>query len=214
VLRTLGQGSMGAVYLVHDRERGVEVALKTLRRVDASGIYRFKREFRALADLSHGGLVKLHELFCEADEWFFTMEYVEGKHFLAYVLPGAPHFDAPTPRPTPELPLSDEGDLLVTNDAPVHGLELLFPTPLKDEARLRAVLSQVSEALLAVHATGKLHRDLKSDNVLVTAEGRAVLLDFGIAVERTAQHPKTLEAGVVGTPAYMSFLPATRAGMQ
>ncbi len=195
---------MGAVYLVQDRERGVTVALKTLRRVDASGIYRFKREFRALADVSHGSLVKLHELFCEADEWFFTMEYVEGKHFLDYVLPGTQHVDSPTPRPTLELPLSDAGELLVGNEAPVHGLELLFPTPLKDEARLRAVLAQVTEALLAVHAAGKLHRDLKSDNVLVTAEGRAVLLDFGIAVERTAQHPKTLEAGVVGTPAYMS----------
>src|SRR6478609_5561692 len=90
VERCLGEGSMGAVYLAYDRARATKVALKTLRRVDASGIYRFKREFRALADVSHTNLVELHELFSEGSDWFFTMEYVEGQDFLSYVL-GANH---------------------------------------------------------------------------------------------------------------------------
>src|ERR1043165_4952842 len=103
VERCLGEGSMGAVFKAFDRERGAHVALKTLRRVDASGIYRFKQEFRALADVSHPNLVQLHELFSEGSEWFFTMEYVEGQDFLRYVLGRSEHPVGSSPRSTRRL---------------------------------------------------------------------------------------------------------------
>src|SRR5690349_24791986 len=95
---------MGAVYLAYDRKLGGRVALKLLLSVDAANIYRFKKEFRALADVTHRNLVTLHELFSEADQWFFTMEYVEGKDLLAFVH-GARRraFDSP-PKPISELP--------------------------------------------------------------------------------------------------------------
>ena len=197
--RRLGEGSMGAVFLAFDRERGTEVALKTLRRVDAMGIYRFKREFRALSDVVHPNLVGLYDLFHDGNLWYFTMEYVEGKDFLSYVLGeqssaghGTPERGV-TPGPLHELAVPH-----------AIGLELLFPSPLRDEERLRGVLIQIAHGLIAIHAAGRLHRDLKSDNVLVTSDGRAKVLDFGIAIERTSSSHGTLEMGVMGTPAYMS----------
>jgi len=184
---------MGAVYLAFDRERKTQVALKTLRRVDASGIYRFKREFRALADVSHRNLVVLHELFVEGAEWFFTMEYVPGTGFLDRVLGLG----------RAELPKPFAGDTRATRELRAAG-DVLDPSPLQDADKLRDILSQTTEGLLAVHGAGQLHRDLKPDNVLVTPDDRVVVLDFGIAVERFADGDGTLDAGVMGTPAYMS----------
>jgi hypothetical protein len=96
VLRLLGSGGMGSVYLVRDRHLQAEVALKTLNHADGEDLYRFKREFRSLADRRHPNLIALHELFCEDDLWFFTMEHVPGVPFDRYLRSS----DAP---PEPEL---------------------------------------------------------------------------------------------------------------
>jgi hypothetical protein len=145
VVRRLGEGGMGVVYEAYDRDRAQSVALKTLPGFDADALYRFKREFRTLADLHHHNLVRLYELVAaEEGRAVFTMELVQGIDFLRYA------------RAQSRAPDAD---------------------------RLRDALRQLVQGVAAIHAAGKLHRDLKPSNVLVTPEGRVVILDFGVATE-------------------------------
>ena len=63
LIRTLGEGGHGAVFEAHDKELDMRVALKQLSRVTPDALLRFKREFRAFADLRHPNIVRLFELF-------------------------------------------------------------------------------------------------------------------------------------------------------
>src|SRR5262249_59938577 len=67
--------------------------------------------------------------------------------------------------------------------------------------RLRPTLRQLAEGICALHEIGKLHRDIKPSNVLVTDEGRVVILDFGLVEDIDPDLHETLLAG---TPDYMS----------
>ena len=87
IARQLGAGGMGVVFEAFDEGRNAKVALKALNRLSPAGIYRLKHEFRSLADVIHPNLCRLYELFCDADEWLFTMELVDGVAFDAWVRP-------------------------------------------------------------------------------------------------------------------------------
>ncbi|HVK73999.1 MAG TPA: protein kinase [Kofleriaceae bacterium] len=157
--RRIGAGGMGEVFEAFDLGQGELIALKTLARVDADTVTRFKREFRALQATEHPNLVSLRELVRDGDHWFFTMELVHGHHFLEHVG--------------------------------------------RDPAAIRGALQQLVTGLRALHDAGLIHRDLKPSNVMVTPEGRVVLLDFGLI---TAVDPgqQSSEAHAVGTIEYMS----------
>jgi serine/threonine protein kinase len=78
--------------------------------------------------------------------------------------------------------------------------------PLPVDAALRYAI-QAAEALVAAHDAGVIHRDLKPSNLLLTPEGRLVLVDFGIAKRRSdARDGDVLTSAreVLGTPAYLS----------
>ena len=75
---------------------------------------------------------------------------------------------------------------------------------LRSYDRLVHTLRQLIEGVSALHRRGKLHRDIKPSNVLVTPEGRVVILDFGLIAEMLPQHPGDVSYVSGGTPAYMS----------
>ena len=217
--RRLGTGGMGVVYEARDREMDKTVALKTLTRGEAAHIYRFKREFRTLADVSHPNLVALYELMSEGRHWFFTMELVKGVTFIQHVRPETK--DSPTnsmnetlagPRLRLVRQAASEDDTVEFDSsrislesgemAPFDEVSSVKASPFQlDEARLRSAVRQLAEGVNRLHELGKLHRDIKPSNVLVTEEGRVVILDFGLVEDVDPELHETLLAG---TPDYMS----------
>ena len=208
IVRRLGQGGMGVVYEALDVRQGRAVALKTLLRMDAAAIYRFKKEFRALAEVSHRNLVSLHELIGDEDRLFFTMDLVPGVDLLHHLRGDPAAVDATmTPDQVGAEGTAQGVRVLVNTTAPP------VPGAAPDPERLRAVMLQLAEGISALHAAGKMHRDLKPSNVLVTPEGLVKILDFGLVSDWTRGARDAMTEGtVMGTPAYMA--PEQAAGLR
>jgi hypothetical protein len=67
------------------------------------------------------------------------------------------------------------------------------------------VVAAAGAGLAAAHRAGLVHRDFKPENVLVGSDGRARVMDFGLAHERDAEMPPGSDSGnVIGTPAYIA----------
>ncbi len=194
LVRRIGAGGMGVVYESYDQQRGELVALKTMRRVDPLALVRFKQEFRSLADITHPNLVNLYELFAVEDCWFFTMELVEGRNFINFVKGSSAEASA---RWSAEPTVVARQVRASAEQSPAkRTYNFHF-----DEKRLRDALAQLALGVSALHKAGKLHRDIKPPNVLVTLEGRVVLLDFGLTADLESVGA---ERQVVGTVGHMS----------
>lgn len=151
LVRLLGEGGVGVVYLAERSDLGSRAAIKVLR--DAwlapSRRERFAIEQRVLARLNHPGIARLYDAGSLPDgtPWI-AMEYVDGVTFSEYCAK--------------------------------HGCSLA--------ERLR-LFREVCEAVQYAHRELVIHRDLKPSNLLVTAEGRVKLLDFGIAKQLESLDP-------------------------
>lgn len=178
IRRELGRGGMGVVYLARQLSLARDVALKVLAPeagLDGDRILRFQREASLLGRISHPHIVKVFLVGEEAGRHFLAMEYVEGTD-LDRVLQqrAAGALD--------ELPQEFREDFL--------------------RASVRAA-RDTARALGAAHDKGIVHRDVKPSNILITAGGRVLLADFGLARDLGA-NALTRTGDAMGTPYYMS----------
>ena len=196
----LGAGSFGVVYEATDHYRNRAVALKVLEHAAPETVSRFKREFRYLAELRHPNLASMYELLVLNERWVLSMELVKGSELLEYLAftelqnsfhasPGSMTMALGTPM----LALEDLG-------ARQSGLVKLSRPYVEN---VRETFRQLAVAVAVLHARDIVHRDIKPSNIMITAEGRVVLLDFGLIVE--VELDETIDRRkVVGTPGYMS----------
>jgi len=193
IVRELGRGGMGTVYLAKQESLDREVALKVLPHsfgLSAHSRRRFLEEARALARVQHEHIVGIHHIVDDGDLLAFEMEFIDGpslQHVLDHLRKQRDEAHA-----TPSL--QHVADLL---GLPVA--DLGAPNPMQFFVR---VAIKIGRALGAVHAHGFVHRDVKPSNILLRRTGEPVLADFGLV--RDSDPNRTLPTGFAGTPVYSS----------
>src|SRR5689334_5657046 len=139
LVRLLGRGAMGEVYLARDSLLERSVAVKFVRgATDPVARARFFEEARAIARLQHPNVVAIFRIAEVAGHPYLVSEYVRG-------------------RPLDQL------------DRPAPARQVL------------EIALDLARGLAAAHRCGVLHRDVKPANAILSDDGRAKLLDFGLA---------------------------------
>ena len=165
IIRRVGKGGMGAVYLGEKEGKQFAVKILTEEFSKMPGIQgRFKREATASFKLKHPHIVETIDMSRQDGYVYIVMEYVDG------------------------------GDLVA----------LIVKEKKLTPARAVPIMCDILSGLHHAHDRGIVHRDIKPANVLLTSEGRAKVIDFGLAKDAEAQTILTLSGNVVGTPAYMA----------
>jgi len=215
LVRPLGQGGQGLVWLARDTRLDRLVALKLLTQLAAlseQALERFHREAQVASRLDDPGICAIYETGSEHGVHYIAMRHVEGES-LATLLDRArsgENTEDDGPR-FPALPADpDEGSgERVPGAARSERSDALNSAPPRDaaEAVERAVrlFERLARSLHRAHEAGVVHRDVKPGNVMVARNGRPVLLDFGLAGVLDESLPTFTRTGdVFGTPAYMA----------
>lgn len=193
----LGSGSFGVVYEAFDRYRNRTVALKVLERVSADTVARFKREFRYLAEVRHPNLASMYELVVAGSEWILVMELIRGEELLANLAALELQESFLTRIPT-EVDIDGDSTLaLGPHKVRRNALSAIYIEHVRDSFR------QLAIAISVLHTNGIVHRDIKPSNVMITSEGRVVLLDFGLVIPQSYDDSLDRKS-IVGTPGFMS----------
>jgi len=180
ILKELGRGAMGTVFLAEVPVIGHRVALKILSshlQDNRIGTARFEQEARLLSRLDHPGIVPLYS-YGEAE----GVRYLVMKAIDAVSLSHAIEDEQPSSCPTVMT--------LRTIGSPGR-TELLV-----------SMMQQLCEALLAVHQAEVLHRDIKPSNILLTDSGQVFLTDFSLARAAATDLNLTRSDEFVGTLRY------------
>ena len=159
ILDRIGAGGMGVVFRARDLSLGRDVALKVLPESYAGlddRLARFRREARAAAALNHPGICTIYEVgeIPVGDEAIISSDQASFPPGTRYI--SMEHIRGKTLRE------AIDGRALSLEDAQRLGIE-------------------IAEALSHAHDCGVVHRDLKPSNIMITSDGRAKILDFGLA---------------------------------
>jgi len=183
IIRELGSGGMGVVYLARQKSLDRLVAIKVMRGhlgSSAAEIADFRREPAKAAKLEHPNIARIHMVGSEAEVPYFVMEYVPGRSLKDVLTECHP-------------PAKPGGEITSTHAFGRPGASYV--------SRVAQVVLEIADALQYSHEHGLVHRDIKPGNVLIDAGGHPHLVDFGIA---KALDSETLTSRVMGTPFYMS----------
>jgi len=194
ILRRLGSGGMGVVYEAEQESLGRRVALKVVR---PELLYfegareSFRREIEAVARLQHPAIVPVLASGEQDGVPYYAMELLQGVSLQEL---------------TQELRRRGPGAMRGKSLREAAGLDAESGTDPLDGPWWQAATKIILAVALGVrhaHLRGIVHRDIKPSNVMLTREGRAVLLDFGVA--RVADRGEFTRTGhAPGSPAFMS----------
>ncbi|MCA9321624.1 MAG: serine/threonine protein kinase [Planctomycetes bacterium] len=190
IQRLLGRGGMGLVLLGRRDDLSRDVAIKLLPpgQIHLPGAReRFRREVEAIARLRHPGIVGIVDVGEEQGLPWFAMEEVPGRS-LSEIL------DDLKPIGVEHLEGASVAELLGSDSAFFNGS---WP---RVAAR---IVRAAAEAIHYAHSRGIIHRDLKPSNLMITPDGRVVVLDFGLATTDLATR-LTRSGAQLGSLPYMA----------
>ncbi|MEM7232526.1 MAG: WD40 repeat domain-containing serine/threonine protein kinase, partial [Planctomycetota bacterium] len=199
LIRELGAGGQGIVYLAVDTRLDRNVALKLLPAVRGKALERLRREANLASRVNDPGVCPIYELGEDSGVPYLAMRYVEGESLADLLATARKEHET-----SPPLRFDGENDLSSTQGSNSGSGSDVFGPGSPEVAAVLRFFSSLARSLHVAHETGLVHRDIKPGNVIRTPEGQAVILDFGLAREEGLESSLTGSGDVVGTPAYLS----------